>query len=117
MPIVACPNCQNKLQVPDAGPRRQVRCPGCQTLFLASSAERVDKGGGPSRRARIDVPRAAGEPDPDDVGWEPVEDEEAAPSPRRRADEADDAEPDVEPAAAVTRLAGQPPRGRCMIGV
>jgi hypothetical protein len=97
MSLVACPNCQRKLQVPDAGPRRQVRCPSCQTLFLASAAERVDRGDA-SRRAPIDVApdRAETEPEPDDAGWEEADEVEAeTPPPRtRRSEEPEDREPD-----------------------
>jgi hypothetical protein len=117
MPIVACPNCLNKLRVEDAGPRRQVRCPACQAVFLASAAERVDKGAGPSRRAPIDVPTAKAvpptDPEPDDAGPEVVEEPEP-PKPRRRAEEPADVEPE-EPAAA-EEPAG-PPRSWFGLGV
>jgi hypothetical protein len=97
MPLVACPNCQRKLQVPDAGPRRQVRCPSCQTLFLASAADRVDRGGS-SRRAPIDVPpdRDDPEPEPDDASWEEADEVEAEtpPSRDRRSEEPEDGGPD-----------------------
>jgi hypothetical protein len=106
MPLVACPNCQRKLQVPDAGPRRQVRCPSCQTLFLASAAERVDRSSS-SRRAPIDVPPelADPEPEPDDAAWEAADEIEAeTPPPRnRRSEGPEDGEPGGPAAAGSAR--------------
>lgn len=33
MPIIACPQCQKKLQLPEAFAGKQVQCPGCKNIF------------------------------------------------------------------------------------
>ena len=45
--IVACPACQQHLQVPPAQVGKQVRCPGCEHVFTADSAGNATSGSAP----------------------------------------------------------------------
>lgn len=55
--IVACPNCQRQLQVPDAFFGQQVQCPDCRHLFQAEPPANSVQSAAPSPARAVSSPR------------------------------------------------------------
>src|SRR5262249_18427186 len=80
--IVACPECQKRLKLDDASLGKRLRCPACQTLFIASGPEDEPPAReSPRPRRRSETDQAVQEKRP--VGY-----------PRRAADDDDEDEED-----------------------
>jgi predicted Zn finger-like uncharacterized protein len=88
MPVViACPNCQTKLRVPEDVLGKKVKCSKCDTAFTAEAPESgtgpteiQEKPAAPARRRAAPPP----EEEPDDGDELEDEDEEEEDQPRRR---------------------------------
>jgi hypothetical protein len=89
MPIIACPQCQKKLQLPDSFAGKQVQCPGCKNIFAPAveSEYPPPPSGPPPLPARRDDDRAGGRDDDYDFQERPRRsryDEDDEPRSRRR---------------------------------
>jgi hypothetical protein len=78
--LIACPNCQRQLQVPENFFGQMVQCPDCQHQFQAGPAASGLQAGTPAPEKPASAPR----PKPDD------DDSDEAPRRRRPADDDDD---------------------------
>jgi hypothetical protein len=117
--MISCPECANKVQVPDNLIGKKVKCPVCQGIYVAKaedepevvveelepvedeprSRRRRDEDDHPSRRDQIEErPRRRGRDEDDDEGDRPrkrrrkddEDDEDDRPRKRRREDDYDD---------------------------
>ncbi len=81
--VISCPDCERKLRVPDTMLGKKVKCPGCQTIFVANPAEEEEEPTPPRKSATRSSAveptprRKAPAPPPDD---DEDEDEDERPS-------------------------------------
>jgi hypothetical protein len=65
MPVVACPECGKKLNVPESAAGKKVRCPGCQKVFPVPGAPAANPTSAPTpppRPAAVATPTPAPRP-------------------------------------------------------
>lgn len=86
MPVIACPECAKKLNVPETAAGKRVRCPGCQAVFSVPTEDTATpptplpgaRTASAAQRAPVSPRKAAPPPEPEPDEREDETDDEAA---------------------------------------
>ncbi|HEX5271571.1 MAG TPA: hypothetical protein VFW33_13835 [Gemmataceae bacterium] len=100
--IVACPKCLKKLQLADNLLGKQIKCPGCATVFMTKApggaAPPPAKTAPAAPKAAPPAPKAAPAPAPRKAAPPPDDEDEAPRRPAKKAPLPDEDDEDVRPA-------------------